>query len=87
MSANCALEPAVFSYSNPSEEGQKEKVSFVGNVCVELYFDLGAMLSKSILKSIFLPEMSDKELIEAAEKTGTFQFWNNPKDDIYNQLL
>jgi hypothetical protein len=32
-------------------------------------------------------EMSDRDLIEAAEKAGTFRFWNTAIDDIYNDLL
>jgi hypothetical protein len=87
MSACCALEPAVFYYPKPDEEAEKKKPSLPGNVCIELYFDLTAMISQEILKILLSQEMSDKELIEAAEKTGTFQFWNNPQDDVYNRLL
>jgi len=28
-------------------------------------------------------EMSDKEVLLAAEKTGSFDFWNDPIEDIY----
>ena len=87
MTANClALEDKrVFYYSG--NETKEERVRFSGNVSVELYFDLASMISQAILKNILLPEMSDKELIAAAEQTGTFEFWNNAQDDVYNKLL
>lgn len=34
-----------------------------------------------------LPELSDSELLQAAVKTGTFSFWDNPADNVYNKLL
>ena len=32
-------------------------------------------------------EMSDSELLVAAEKAGTFDFLNSPEEDIYNDAL
>ncbi len=83
MIAECAEERQVFFY--PHE--QEEKVQPVGNTTLELYIDVSAMVFQAILERISLPEMSDRELIEATEKAGTFQFWNTPADDIYNDLL
>jgi alpha-D-ribose 1-methylphosphonate 5-phosphate C-P lyase len=87
MIAECATEPRVFFYPEKAQEKKLDKYRQVGNVSIELYFDIFSMMSR-IIKARSKPlEMSDKDLIDAAEKTGTFEFWNNPKDDAYNTLL
>jgi hypothetical protein len=32
-------------------------------------------------------ELSDSELLMAADKSGTFDFLNSPEEDIYNDVL
>jgi hypothetical protein len=86
MTNDCVIEPPIFSYP-ASSEPIVDKVHLPGNVTVELYFNLTTVISEAILKTLLIPEMSDNELIEAAEKTGTFTFWNNSQDDVYNKLL
>jgi hypothetical protein len=38
-------------------------------------------------KSLYDNEMSDMEIIIAAEKTGSFDYLNDPSNDIYNKAI
>jgi FixJ family two-component response regulator len=40
-----------------------------------------------VVAGVAVSEMSDSELLVAAEKAGTFDFLNAPEEDGYNDLL
>ena len=49
------------------------------------YFEFHVNLP--VLVGVAVSEMSDSELLVAAEKAGTFDFLNAPEEDGYNDLL
>ncbi len=53
---------------------QEGIVSEYGSVCV--YFEITLPVGR--------PELSDQELLRAAEQAGTFDFWTADREDIYN---
>lgn len=40
-----------------------------------------------VVFEVAVPELSDEELLRAADKTGTFEFLDAPEEDGYNDLL
>lgn len=44
-------------------------------------------LTLPVVIGVAVAEMSDSELLMAAEKAGTFEFLNAPEEDGYNDLL
>lgn len=49
------------------------------------YFEFRVHLP--VLADVAVSEMSDSELLVAAESAGTFKFLNAPEEDGYNDLL
>ena len=49
------------------------------------YFEFHVTLP--VVIGVAVSEMSDSELLVAAEKAGTFDFLNAPEEDGYNDLL
>ena len=49
------------------------------------YFEF--RLTLPIIVAVAATELSDSELLVAAEKAGTFEFLNSPEEDRYNDLL
>jgi FixJ family two-component response regulator len=49
------------------------------------YFEFHVNLP--VVIGVAVSEMSDSELLVAAEKAGTFDFLNTPEEDGYNDLL
>lgn len=49
------------------------------------YFEF--RVSFPVIFEVAVPELSDEELLRAADKTGTFEFLNAPEEDAYNDLL
>ena len=49
------------------------------------YFEFRVTLP--IIVAVAATELSDSELLVAAEKAGTFEFLNAPEEDGYNDLL
>ena len=49
------------------------------------YFEF--RVSFPIVFEVAVPELSDEELLRAADKTGTFEFLDGPEEDAYNDLL
>lgn len=63
-------------------EGTREPVAVAGEKVSASYFEF-----KFILPQFFAhigDSFSDNELLVAAEKAGTFKFWDAPEEDIYN---
>jgi len=85
MLTEYSSEPIMFE---PEDEAGEPKNDFtrVGRSTLEFSLDfssLAALLSAEPTAG----EMSDNELIVAAAKTGTFEFWDGPQEDGYNHLL
>jgi hypothetical protein len=49
------------------------------------YFEF--RLTLPTIADVSATELSDSELLVAAEKAGTFEFLNSPEEDDYNDLL
>jgi hypothetical protein len=49
------------------------------------YFEF--RLTFPVIINVAATELSDSELLIAAEKAGTFEFLNSPQEDGYNDLL
>jgi hypothetical protein len=49
------------------------------------YFEF--RLTLPMIAAVAATELSDSELLVAAEKAGTFEFINSPVEDCYNDLL
>jgi hypothetical protein len=49
------------------------------------YFEF--RLTLPMIVAVAVTELSDSELLVAAEKAGTFKFLNAPEEDGYNDLL
>ena len=49
------------------------------------YFEF--RLTLPVVVAVEVTELSDSELLVAAEKAGTFEFLNAPEEDGYNDLL
>jgi hypothetical protein len=58
-----------------------------GNELFETYFEYQFTLPAQIVLERRPQEMSDNELTLAAEKAGSFAFWDAPSEDVYNTLL
>ncbi len=58
-----------------------------GNELFETYFEYEFICPVQISCPVIPEEMSDRELILAAEKAGTFGFWDAASEDVYNTLL
>jgi len=66
---------------------QEAIASGEGNELFQTYFEYEFTFPVRISWPVIPEEMSDQELILAAEKVGTFGFWDAPTEDIYNTLL
>lgn len=71
--------------SAPIKFGQNQEEAPVGNRTFEFTLDLTFVGSLALAYSIVAGELSDRELLAASERS--FEFWNNPQDDVYNDLL
>jgi hypothetical protein len=70
------------------EMGPQEAIaSGEGNELFESYFEYEFVFPVQLSCFIIAREMTDRELILAAEKVGTFSFWDAPSEDVYNTLL
>jgi hypothetical protein len=56
-----------------------------GSKLYSTYFEFSVTLP--VVIGVAVSEMSDAELLVAAEKAGTFDFLNAPEEDGYNDLL
>ncbi len=64
----------------PADMGRGE-----GSKLHSTYFEFRVTLP--VIGGVAVAEMSNAELLVAAEKAGTFDFLNGPEEDGYNDLL
>jgi hypothetical protein len=81
MVAELSSKPIEF----PADQHEPDMLP-VGCVVMECSFDL-MWIAKMLKAAPSGAEMSDSELLCAAEKAGTFDFWDDPREDLYNDLL
>lgn len=67
------------------DESSADLARGMGSELHSTYFEFH--VDMPLLAGVSVSEMSDSELLTAAEKAGTFDFLNSPEEDGYNDLL
>jgi FixJ family two-component response regulator len=67
------------------DEASADLAKTRGSELHSTYFEFRVTLP--VVIGVAVSEMSDTELLLAAEKAGTFEFLNTPEEDGYNDLL
>lgn len=88
MICELSTKPVIFP------EEQPEEVRPVGNTTIEFVMDLlqlaflNNLLAQSNATYSGLPvEMTDREMLVAAEQSGAFEFWKDAEEDGYNDMV
>ncbi len=75
------LKPIYYHQAEPADSRIPMPAGSIGDIT---YFQIDVVFPPP-LADFATTEASDIELLNIAEKTGTFDFLNSPEEDIYNE--
>lgn len=87
--ARRSSKPVLFSHvaERPEASQTESKPVPVANSTFTFTLDFASIapLRQAIPDQLSEAELADDEVLAAAEKAGTFEFWNCPEDQIYDK--
>jgi hypothetical protein len=77
--------PYYYVIEKAAKPSKQERAVVEGSKLHSTYFEI--RITFPVLFEIASQEMTDAELVFAAERTGTFDFLNSSEEDGYNDLI